>query len=320
MKAVIIRQHGAPDVLQVQGVAVPTPSAHQVLVRVIASGLNRADILQRKGFYPAPSGVPSDIPGLEYAGVVESVGSDVTRCLPGDRVMGLVAGGSCAEFLVTHEDLTLSIPPELDFIQASALPEAFVTAYDAMVLQGGLQQGGSVAITAATSGVGTAAIQIASAIDATAFGSTRSKEKLTRLHELGLKHAVHGEAQELVQAIRSSATPEGVDVVVDLVAGPGLRSQGTLVVVGLLGGAKTEVNLVQLLAKRALIRGTVMRSRSHEAKSDLMARVRLGLLPLFVEGKLKPVIDKVYPLAHAQAAHTELEANQHVGKIVFDHR
>jgi NADPH2:quinone reductase len=327
MKAIIIRQPGSPDVLQVQEAAVPSPSEHHVLVRVMASGLNRADILQRKGLYPAPAGVPSDIPGLEYAGVVDSIGADVTRCLPGDRVMGIVGGGSCAEFLVTHEELVLPIPPHLDFVQAAALPEAFVTAYDAMVVQGGLRKGGSFAITAATSGVGTAAIQIASAIETTAFGSTRSKEKLTRLHELGLKHAVHGEAPELVQAIRSSAFPKGVDVVVDLVAGAGLntllrglRAQGTLVVVGLLGGAKAEINLAQLLAKRAVIRGTVMRNRSHEEKSELMERVRLELLPLFLQDKMKPVIDKVYPLADAQAAHTELEANQHVGKIVFDHR
>jgi len=325
MQALIITTPGSADVLSIQDVRRPIPSNSELLVRVKASGLNRADILQRRGYYPAPPGVPANIPGLEYAGVVEEVGQAVTRFSPGDRVMGLVGGGACADYLVTHEDLALPIPAHLDYQNAAALPEAFITAYDAMVLQGGLKENGTVAITAASSGVGTAAIQIAKELNATTFGSTRTREKVNHLEDLGLTHAVCGEAKELSQTIQDSEL-DGVDVVLDLVGGPGvnhliraLRSQGTLVLVGLMGGARADLNLGELLAKRATLQGTVLRSRPNHQKRDLIDKTRSVLLPLFESGVLKPVVHNVFKLDEARAAHIALESNEHTGKIVLDH-
>ena len=182
MKACVITASGESDVLELHDVECPTPGVSELLVRVVASGLNRADVLQRRGLYPAPPGVPPNIPGLEYAGVVEVCGPDVRAFAPGDRVMGLVAGGGCAEYLVTREELALPIPTDLGFLEAAAFPEAYITAYDAMWVQGGLRERGAIAMTAASSGVGTAAIQLATAWNVTVFGSTRSAHKLSLIH------------------------------------------------------------------------------------------------------------------------------------------
>jgi putative PIG3 family NAD(P)H quinone oxidoreductase len=326
MRAVFIREPGGPDVLEIREAPAPKPAASEILVRVHASGLNRADILQRLGRYPAPPGVPPDIPGLEYAGVVESVGVGTTQYQAGDKVMGLVAGGACAEFLVTHEALAMPIPDELDMVQAAAVPEAFVTAFDAAVCQGGLGDGDWLAIRAVTSGVGTAALQIAQATGATVIGSTRSEDKLARLEALGLEHRILGGVEELADAI-ANRRPEGVDVVLDLVGGPGvdamigrLRSGGRLMVVGLMGGIKTEINLARLLAKRAILRGTVLRSRPLSEKVALMERFQQDVLPLFSAGQLRPVIDRAFPWGEVQAAHSTMASNVHVGKIVLEHR
>lgn len=304
---------------------VPTPGPREVRVRVMSSGLNRADILQRRGLYPAPPGVPVDIPGLEFAGTVEAVGSECRRIHAGDPVMGLVAGGACADYLVVHEDLVMTPPTGLSWAEAAAIPEAFMTAFDAMILQGGLRRDGSVIIIAASSGVGTAAVQLARWQGSLVIGSTRSAFKVDRLRAIGLARPVVGGAEALVEAQRARVVG-GVDVILDLVGGPAtnvlmksLAPRGRHIVVGLMGGTRTELNLALLLQKRASIHGTTLRSRPLAEKRELVAAFTQRVLPGFSAGDLHPMVDRTFLLQDIRLAHEALESQQHVGKIVLRH-
>ena len=315
-KAVRIREPGGPEVLEIGEIDVADPGPTQVLVEVAAAGLNRADCLQRAGFYSAPSGVPIDVPGLEFAGVVESVGDAVDAWKPGDRVMGIVAGGGMATRLVTEAAELMPIPSDLAFADAAAVPEVFLTAYDAIVLQGGLEAGRRVLLHAVASGVGTAAIQLASVVGATSIGTSRTAAKLERCTELGLDHAILVEGGEFAQQVKTVA-PKGVDVILDTVGaaylGQNLQviaKQGRIVVIGLMGGVKGELNLGQLLAKRATIHGSVMRSRSAEEKALLTSQFADEMLPLFETGLLRPVVDTTLPMTSIQEAHARMDTNQ----------
>jgi NADPH2:quinone reductase len=322
-KAIRIRAPGGPDVLELGEIEVPTPGPSQVLVEVAAAGLNRADCLQRRGFYPAPPGVPPDVPGLELAGVVESVGDAVDAWKPGDRVMGIVGGGAMATRVVTEAAELMPIPDALSFSEAAAVPEVFVTAYDAIVLQGGLKAGQTLLVHAVASGVGTAAIQLATIIGADSVGTSRTADKLPRCTELGLTHAVLVEDGHFADAVESAA-PEGVHVILDTVGAAYLAEnvrviakQGRIIVIGLMGGIKGELNLGLLLAKRTSIHGSVLRSRSSEEKAALTASFTNDVLGRFTSGELVPIIDDVLAMTEIQEAHRRMDANETFGKLVL---
>lgn len=297
----------------------------EVRVAVRASALNRADLLQTLGLYPAPKGVPAEIPGLEYAGEVREVGARVSRVTPGAKVMGLVAGGAWAEELVVHERELIAMPSSLDFAQAAAIPEAFMTAWDALVLQGGMTAGTRVLIHAVASGVGTAALQLCAALGARAIGTGRSMAKLERAHALGLTSTVlvSKERPDFANEVQQ-LSGGGVDLVLDLVGGDWLPQtleatapRGTVVLVGLVAGAAAEVPLRTVLGKRLTIIGTMLRARPLEEKIELARRFEQRLVPLFEEGQLAPVVEATVPFSKAPEALERLARNDTFGKTVL---
>jgi len=325
MKAVVIRAPGAPEVLAIEEVPTPVHGPDEVLVRVRATALNRADLLQRRGRYPAPAGSSQNIPGLEFAGEVERAGDRVRGLQPGDRVMGLLGGGGYAEYVAVHEGLCMRIPPSMSWTDAAAIPEAFVTAYDALFLQGGLAAGEVVLLHAAASGVGTAAAQLAELTGARAIGLSRTADKRRRLAAVGLFRALDPTSDDLAASVHDATSGRGVDLVLDLVGGPALASNlellaasGRLVVVGLLGGARGELDLARLMTRRLTLTGTVLRSRPVEEKIALVRKFARRLLSPFAAGRLHPVVDRVLPFSEAPAAHALMERNENFGKIVLE--
>jgi putative PIG3 family NAD(P)H quinone oxidoreductase len=299
------------------------PGPFEVLVEVAAAGLNRADLLQRMGLYPAPHGFPKDVPGLEYAGVVARLGTGVSSVAKGDRVMGIIGGGGMATHVVVHERELLMVPEGMTLDEAAAVPEAFLTAYDALILQGGLCLGQVALIHAAASGVGTAAVQLVRAAGATAIGTLRSADKRARLETLGLEHALVVKDARFADQLLAIA-PGGADVILELVGGRYLEddlksvaSRGIIVLVGLLDGARAELNLGQILTRRIGLRGTVMRSRPIEERAALAASFTRDVLPLLRDGRLKPVLDTVLPMTEIQEAHRRMAQNALFGKIVL---
>ncbi|MBA3458296.1 MAG: NAD(P)H-quinone oxidoreductase [Deltaproteobacteria bacterium] len=323
MRAIAITKPGGPNVLAVVERETPEPSRGEVRVRVRATAINRADLLQRMGAYPAPPDAPADIPGLELAGEVEALGPGVERLAVGDRVFGLVGGGAYAEQVVSHERALAKMPEGMSFEDAAAIPEAFITAHDAIVGQAGLSAGETLLIHAVGSGVGTAAVQLARALGAFAIGTARTAEKLERAKALGLDAGVVAEGARFADAVRA-IEPVGAHVVLELVGGGYLdedlrctRPLGRIVLVGLLGGAKHELDLGLILRKRLRILGTVLRSRPLEEKLAVMRTFEERVVPLFARGKLQPVIDVVMPLDQAGAAHARMASNVGFGKIVL---
>ena len=322
-KAIRIREPGGPEVLELGEVELSPPGPSQVLVEVAAAGLNRADCLQRRGFYPAPPGVPADVPGLEFAGLVESVGNEVSDWKPGDRVMGIVGGGSMTTRLVTEGAELMSVPAQLSLEEAAAVPEAFLTAYDAVVLQGGLRAGQTVLLHAVASGVGTAGIQIAAAVGASSVGTSRSAHKLPRCTALGLTHAVLVEEGRFADNVLA-AVPNGADVILDTIGAAYLSQnikviakQGRLIVIGLMGGVKAELALGALLAKRASIHGSVLRSRSSKEKAELTKSFTDQMLGKLESGELKPIVDEVMEMDAVRSAHERMDSNETFGKLVL---
>jgi NADPH:quinone reductase len=322
MRAAVITQPGEPDVLRVEMVERPSPTADQIRVRVHAAGLNRADLLQRQGGYPAPAGAPSTIPGLEIAGEVDAVGPLVQRLKPGDRVFGIVGGGAHAEYVVTSEDLVARIPDRLDDIAAGGVPEVFMTAFDALFMQAGLTLGERVLVHAAGSGVGTASVQLAAAAGATVWGTTRTPDKHQQIIDLGAQAVFSG--PKFVDGIRAATNGDGVDVVLDFVGAPYLAAnlevlaqRGRMVVVGLMGGAETSIDLGVLMRKRLRLFGTVLRSRSRAEKAALTARFATAVVPLLASGVIEPIIDRVFPLDAIADAHRYMQSNANVGKIIL---
>jgi putative PIG3 family NAD(P)H quinone oxidoreductase len=325
MRAVIISRPGGPEVLEVRDVETPVPVRGEARVRVRATAVNRADLLQRLGHYPAPPGSPADIPGLEIAGEVDAVGEGVVELACGDRVFGLVGGGGYAEQVVVPVRTLVRIPATMSFADAAAVPEAFVTAWDAMVEQARLSAGERVLVHAAGSGVGTAAVQLARAIGARALGTTRTSEKLSRAKEYGLVDGVVVQAARFADEVMARTGGEGVDVVVDLVGGPYvaedlacLAPRGRIVVVGAMAGIACELNLSLLMHKRAELRGTVLRARPLEEKILAARALQIHIAPLLASGQLRPVVDRVLPLERAGEAHTIMQRNEVFGKIVLE--
>ncbi|HEX8271398.1 MAG TPA: NAD(P)H-quinone oxidoreductase [Longimicrobiaceae bacterium] len=324
MRAVVIARPGGPEVLQLAERPLPEPGPGEIRVRVHASALNRADLLQRRGQYPAPPGAPQDVPGLEYAGEVDAVGEGAGLWAVGNRVMGIVGGGGYAEYVVVHEREAMRIPQGLSFEEGAAIPEAFLTAYDALFTRLELLMGERVLIHAVGSGVGTAALQLARAAGAVTIGTSRSADKLARAAELGLDVGIDTSKEELAAALENATYGSGVHAVVDLVGGKlleeslrGLAQGGRVVVVGTVAGSKVELDLGLLLRRRIRIVGTVLRTRPLEEKIALAREFSSTVLPLLSSGKIRPVIDRVYPFSEIADAHRQMEENDTFGKIVL---
>lgn len=325
MKAVYVKEFGGAENLEIREVEnPPQPQNTEVLVNVKTSALNRADIVQRQGLYPAPKGFPERILGLEFAGEVAEIGENVTSYNVGDRVFGITAGGAQAEFLLTEESLLAKIPENLSFVEAAAIPEAFITAHDAIFTNGNLQETETLLIHAVGSGVGLAALQLAKAKNIKVFGTSRTADKLEKCKEFGLDGAIlmSGETS-FSEAVKERTN--GIDVVLDLVGAKyfaenleSLNLKGRLVLVGLTGGRTAEFNLGIALMKRLKIIGTVLRARSTAEKAEATKKFSEEVLPLFSAGKLMPNIDKVFKLSDISAAHEYLESNESFGKVILE--
>lgn len=324
MRAVVMRESGDADVLEMQEVERPLPGDGDLLVRVASSGVNRADLLQREGRYPAPPGYPEQILGLEYAGTVEAVGSEVERFAVGDAVMGITGGGGYAEFVVESADTAVAAPADMDLVRVGAIPEVFMTAFDAAFVQEGLSKGETLLVHAVGSGVGTAALQLGARAGVTVIGTSRTPAKLERAAELGLTHGIVAE-QDWPELVMKLTEGRGVDVILDLVGGPYLAGnqrvlaqRGRHIVVGVPGGLKAEIDLRALMGRRGSIRGTVLRARAVEEKATLARAFETQVLPGFDDLTLQPVIDTVFPAARAANAHRYMESNQNFGKILLE--
>jgi NADPH2:quinone reductase len=324
MKAIIITRPGGPDVLEMQERPKPEPGLGQIRVRVRASALNRADILQRQGNYPVPPGVPADMAGMEYAGEVDSLGPGATLWKVGDRVMGIIAGAGHAEFLCVNEREAMPVPGSMPWEEAAAIPEVFLTAYDALFTRLKLRTGETLLIHAVGSGVGTAGLQIARVAGAMVAGTARSENKLEKAKKLGLDVAVDASRGDWAAQLEGAIGSERVHAVLDLVGGNYLAgnlrvcaSLGRIVVVGLTAGANSQVNMSVLLRKRLTIVGTHLRGRPLEEKIALARDFSERMIPLFDAGRLKPIIDRVFSFDEIRAAHELMESNKTFGKIVL---
>jgi len=318
MKAVVITRFGGPEVLEVQDVPTPQPGPDEILVRVRSTALNRADLLQRQGGYSAPPGAPQNISGLEFAGEVAELGTNARRWSKGDRVMGITGGGAHAEFVTTHQDAVAAVPANVELSDAGAIPEVFITAFDALQ-QAGFKVGENVLIHAVGSGVGLAATQLVRALGGRAFGTSRTPDKIERAKAFGLEA---GCALEELSEFAEKVT--GFDVVLDLNGGPYFAAsleatamKGRIILIGGVAGGKTNVDLYQILRKRLHVIGTVLRARSLPEKIEITNSFASAVVPLLAKGAVRPVIDSVFPLEKVQDAHRRLESNETFGKVVL---
>ena len=324
MKAVIITRPGGPEVLEIQERAKPEPGVGQIRVRVCGSALNRADLLQREGNYPVPPGYPADIAGMEYVGEVDALGDGATLWKTGDRVMGIIGGAGHAEYLCVHEREAMPVPRGMSWEDAAAIPEAFLTAYDALFNRLDLRTGETLLIHAIASGVGTAGLQIAKVAGAKVLGTSRSPDKLERAKELALDLAIDASRGDWAAQVESAIGGHRVNAVLDLVGGNYLEGNlrvvallGRIVVVGLTAGASAPFNMGVLLRKRVTIVGTTLRARPLEEKIEVAREFSARLIPLFEAGRLKPVVDRVIPFEKVRDAHSLMQSNKTFGKIVL---
>jgi putative PIG3 family NAD(P)H quinone oxidoreductase len=321
-KAVRIREAGGPEVLELGEIDVRDPGPSEILVSIAAAGLNRADTLQRRGFYPAPPGAPDDVPGLEYAGTVEAVGEGVRDHAVGDRVMGIVAGGGMASHVVVHEREAIPVPEGMSLETAGGVPEVWLTAYDALFRQAHVGLGTRVLLHAVASGVGTAAVQLVRLAGGVTLGTSRTAEKLERVKELGLDHAIHVDDGEFASAVKEKTG--GADVIVCTVGAAylgdnatALAPRGTMVILGLMGGVKGELPLGLVLRKRLTIIGSVLRARPLEEKAALAQEFSAKVLPALADGSLRAVIGESMPMEEVVEAHRRMDENRTFGKIVL---
>jgi NADPH:quinone reductase len=332
MKVVYIKEFGEVENLEIREVEnLLPPKGFEVLVSVRAAGLNRADLLQRKGLYPPPKGFDERILGLEFAGEVYKIGENARKFQIGDRVFGIVSGGGQAEFVNIKESHLAKIPDNLNFAEAACIPEAFITAHDAIFTQGNLKSGETCLIHAVGSGVGLAALQLCKANNINTLGTSRSAEKLANCDLFGLDYGIVANADLLENAaaftkiIQEFTDGKGVDVILDLVGAKyfeanlqSLAMKGRLILVGLTSGRTAEFNLGVALAKRLTIIGTTLRARSDVEKAEATANFAREVLPLIASGKIVPNLDKVFAVTDAQKAHEYLESNESFGKVVLE--
>jgi putative PIG3 family NAD(P)H quinone oxidoreductase len=326
MRAVFITGAGGPEVLDLRDVETPVPPMHHVLVRVRATALNRADLLQRRGAYPAPPDAPADIPGLEFAGEVAALGPGVREWREGDRVFGIVGGGAHAEYVLSPARTLAPVPKNLEWADAAAVPEAFITAHDALVTLAALRASERVLIPAVGSGVGLAAVQLVRALGAVPYGTSRTADKIERARPLGLEDGiVLGEdLTPLRERVAAWSGGQGMHVVLDLVGGPyfaeGIESlghKGRLILIGTMGGVQVQAPLRRILSQRLTVRGTMLRSRPIEEKILASRAFAAEVVPLLERGLVRPVVDSTFPLGEIRAAHQRMESNETFGKIVL---
>ncbi len=321
MKAMVISQPGEAEVLKVAERAEPQVGAGQVLIRVKAAGVNRADVIQRKGKYPAPKGVAADVPGLEVAGVVEECGAGVTRWKVGDGVCALLAGGGYAEKVVVDAGHCLPVPRGMSFTDAAALPEAMFTVWSNVFQRGRLSAGETLLVHGGTSGIGMTAIQLARALGSRVFATAGSEEKCRAAEAAGAERCINYRTTDFEVELKGV----GVDVVLDMIGGDYvaknlnlLRPEGRVVFINTAKGAKVEVNLLQVMAQRLTITGSTLRARETEFKSALAAEIETRVWPLIETGKVKASVFRVFPMSEAAEAHRLMESSAHVGKIVLE--
>ncbi|MGG0935827.1 NAD(P)H-quinone oxidoreductase [Brevibacillus centrosporus] len=323
MKAVVVEKPGGPEELKIMEVPIPTPAEGELLVRVKAGAINRTDILARKGGGSAYKKATNRL-GVEMAGVVEEVGNQAGAWEAGDKVMGLVSGGY-AEYVVIPADRAMRIPDNLSYIEAAAIPEVFLTAYQTLYWIGKLQEGETVLIHAGASGVGTAAIQLAKQVSkANVIVTAGSAEKLAYCKELGADHVIDYKQAAFEQEVERITDSKGANLILDFIGASYWKKNiqsasmdGRLVLIGTLGGKETDVDLSELMGKRLQVTGTLLTPRSDAYKAELSQELAQKILPLFESGVIKPIIDRVFPLEEIQLAHRRMEANENIGKIIF---
>jgi NADPH2:quinone reductase len=323
MTAIEIAAPGGPEQLQPTRRPVPVPGPDEVLIRVAAAGVNRPDVMQRQGRYPPPKGA-SDLPGLEVAGEVAAVGANVSSFKLGDKVTALLAGGGYAEYAVASEALCLTVPSGLGMVEAAAIPETFFTVWTNLFERGRCKAGDTVLIHGGTSGIGTTAIQLATALGARVFATAGSDEKARACERLGALRGINYKTEDFVAVLRETTEGRGVDVILDMVGGSYFARnldiaavEGRLCVISLLGGARAELNLGVMLSKRLTVTASTLRARTVAEKAAVADAVHCHVWPLLIDGRVRPVISKTFPLAEASAAHAFMETSNHIGKIVL---
>ncbi|MCF8466619.1 MAG: NAD(P)H-quinone oxidoreductase [Sneathiella sp.] len=323
MTAIEIKKFGGPEGLVPATRPVPQPGHEEVLVKVAAAGVNRPDVLQRMGGYAPPPGA-SDIPGLEISGTVVAAGAGVTKYKIGDRLCALVAGGGYAEYCVAPEAQCLNIPKGFDLVQAAALPETFFTVWTNVFDRGHLTGGETFLVHGGASGIGTTAIQLAKAFGARVFTTASTDEKCRAVEQLGAERGINYRTEDYVEVVKELTGGRGVDLILDMVGGDyiqrnitALAVEGRLVYIAFLGGAVAEVNFAAVMMKRLTITGSTLRPQSVQAKSEIGARLEKKVWPHLSAGSVKPVMDSIFPLTEAAAAHTRIDDSSHIGKIVL---
>lgn len=324
MTAIAISAPGGPLVLKPESRPVPRPGPGEILIRVRAAGVNRPDVLQRQGAYPPPAGA-SDLPGLEVAGEVAAVGSEVGRWRVGDPVTALTPGGGYAGYVAVHETNALPVPAGLTFTEAAAIPETFFTVWHNVFQRGGLQAGETFLVHGGSSGIGTTAIQLAGAFGARVFTTAGSAEKCAACVKLGAGRAINYREEDFVRVVKDETGGSGVDVILDMVGGDyvsrnyaAAAEDGRIVQIATLGGAKAEADIARLMVKRLTHTGSTLRPRSVAFKAAIAAELERKVWPLLSERKIAPVMDMIFPLKEAWRAHERMEEGEHIGKIVLD--
>lgn len=324
MTVIAISEPGGPKVLKPETRPVPRPQGGDILIRVRAAGVNRPDVAQRSGAYPPPPGA-SDLPGLEVAGTVAAVGPDVRRWRVGDQVCALTPGGGYAEFCLTHESNALPVPHGFTLTEAAALPETFFTVWHNVFQRGGLKAGETFLVHGGSSGIGTAAIQLARAFGATVLTTAGSAEKCEACLRLGADRAINYREEDFVAVTKEVTGGKGANLILDMVGGSYIERnyeaaavEGRIVQIAVLGGAKAEVNVARLMMKRLVHTGSTLRPRTVEFKGAVAAELERLVWPLLGERKVAPVMDMIYPLRDAWRAHERMEEGDHIGKIVLE--
>ena len=322
MRAVVITSPGDPDVLRIEERPAPIPGGGEVLIRVGAAGVNRPDVIQRQGRYPAPPGVPDDIPGLEVAGIIEATGDEVQRWKPGDRVCALVAGGGYAEYVSVPAVQCLPVPDGWDMIMAASVPETFFTVWTNVFQRCGFKQGESVLVHGGTSGIGVAAIQMVKAMGGRVAVTAGTEEKCRFAEGLGADRAINYREEDFEGAVREEFG--GVDIILDMIGGDYapknircLNEEGRIAIINAMGGREATVDLMRIMVKRLIVTGSTLRSRNAEFKGKIASELEAHIWPLIQEAHIKPVIYKTFPLEEAAEAHRLMESGRHIGKIVL---
>lgn len=323
MKAIVITEPGGPEVLALRDVPAPVPGPGEVLIDVAAAGLNRADVLQRHGNYPVPPGAP-EYPGLEISGRVAAVGTGVEGLEVGADVVALLSGGGYAEQVAVPAGQVLPVPPEMDLVTAAALPEVAATVFSNLFMAAGVHEGEYVLIHGGAGGIGTMAIQLVAAFGAVPMVTASSPAKLELARSLGAKVLINYKEQDFVEEVRAATNGHGADVILDVMGAKYLQRNvdalavaGRLVIIGLQGGTRAELDLNALMRKRCAVMGTTLRARPVEEKSAIMASVGEYVWPLIKDGSVKPLVDRTFPLAEAAAAHEYFDSGQHTGKVLL---